>query len=353
MKIITEREINYYTDKAYIDDGDKIIGIHNPIDGEVSFSLCVIEQLLGLLNRSSKDDKSIIAHTRTLIDLSNEEANEYSVFLTHMYDNNIKEISLKKERLTQSQRKIIKEFATTLLGEYLLKSDEQSCCYTAMKAFLIGLYCILIAKIDFETDQINLIADLDDRLTEIKVFKARKPVEHLIVRWYSANRIESMYLLYKTQYSGLEDESILDLVSADVIEEEYYINDERFKIAPSLLMKQYLSIIERETNIIIDLSGYGNPDKPHLMWYDMKNLIRKKGINLDFLDCKFHEVLDDLYKFRNDTMHGKINITTEDYEILTKYKNDGLFKAISAKKLKLQGIELHPTVDEIGDILGD
>lgn len=351
MKIITEREIIHYTNRAYIDDGTNIIGMHDPTDGEVSFSLCVIEQLLGLLNRSSKNDENIINHTSILLNLSNEESEEYSDFLTHMYDNNTKNNSLNKERLAQNQRKIIKEFATTLLGEYLLKSDEQSCCYTAMNAFLIGLYCILVSKIDFEPEHIDLIADLDDRLTEIKIFKSRGSTNHLLINWYSANRIESMYMLYKTQYSGLEDESILDLVSADVIEEEYYFNDERFTIAPSLLMKQYLAIIERETNIIITLSGHGNPNNSHLNWYDMKNRVRKRGIDLGFISCKFHEVLDDLYVFRNDTMHGKTNITTENYKVLTKHKNDGLFKALSMKKLELKGIQLHPTVDEIDGIL--
>ena len=35
-------------------------------------------------------------------------------------------------------------------------------------------------------------------------------------------------------------------------------------------MKQYLSIIEREANIIIELSGVGNPDKKRLKWYDIE-----------------------------------------------------------------------------------
>ena len=79
-------------------------------------------------------------------------------------------------------------------------------------------------------------------------------------------------MLYKTQYCGLTNASILDLVSADVIEEEYYLKDERFTIAPSILMKQYLSIIEREVNEIIVLSGFNpNPDQ-HLNWYDIASL---------------------------------------------------------------------------------
>mgnify|MGYP000264334943 FL=1 len=151
---------------------------------------------------------------------------------------------------------------------------------------------------------------------------------------------------------GLTNASILDLVSADVIEEEYYLKDERFTIAPSILMKQYLSIIEREVNEIIVLSGFNpNPDQ-HLNWYDMKNRVRKRGIDIDYLPYKLHEALDDLYPFRNHSMHGETDITKEDYLILCKYKNQELFKGLSVKKLELTNTVLHPTVDEIAEYIG-
>ena len=52
---------------------------------------------------------------------------------------------------------------------------------------------------------------------------------------------------------------------------------------------QYLSIIEREVNEIIVLSGFNpNPDQ-HLNWYDMKNRVRKRGIDIDYLPYKLHE----------------------------------------------------------------
>lgn len=217
---------------------------------------------------------------------------------------------------------------------------------------MIGLYCILIKEIDFNIEHVDLIADLDDQLQTINIYEGTTNHDFIIVQWHSTNKINSMYTLYKAQYSGLEDESILDLVSADVIEEDYYFKDERFTIAPSILMKQYLSIIEREVNIIIQLSGVGNQDGAHLMWYDMKNRVRKRGINIDCLPFKLYEALDDLYPYRNGTMHGEIDITCDDYEILLKYKRDGLFKGLSIKKLGLCGTVLHPTVDEIGIYTG-
>ena len=45
-------------------------------------------------------------------------------------------------------------------------------------------------------------------------------------------------------------------------------------------------------------------------------------------------------------------ITKEDYEILCKYKNSGLFKGLSVKKLVLTNTVLHPTVDEIAEFIG-
>jgi hypothetical protein len=84
----------------------------------------------------------------------------------------------------------------------------------------------------------------------------------------------------------------------------------------------------------------------------MKNYVRKRGINIDYLPFKLHEALDDLYQFRNTSMHGETDISNDDYEILLKYKNQSFFKGLSVKKLELQDIILHPTVDEIGEYTG-
>lgn len=84
----------------------------------------------------------------------------------------------------------------------------------------------------------------------------------------------------------------------------------------------------------------------------MKNLVRKRGINIDFLPYKLYEPLDELYQFRNSSMHGETDISKEDYEILCKYKNQELFKGLSIKKLELSNTILHPTVDEIANFIG-
>lgn len=352
MIIITEREIKEYTHKMYYDYDDEIAGKHSPINGEKDFVLCMIEQVMGLLNRQKIDDAKVITYTWSMISVAQEEMKEYYTFLEMVHsDPETKSRAIKGPQLSTSERRLLNEMMRSNLGEYLFKGDGQLCCYTAIKAFLIGLYCILLKGINFNIDHVDLIADLDDELQSINVFEGNSNHENIIVQWHSTNKINSMYMLYKTQYSGLEVESILDLVSADVIEEDYYFKDERFTIAPSILMKQYLSIIEREVNIIIQASGFANPDQSHLMWYDMKNRVRKKGINIDCLPFKLHKALDDLYQYRNDSMHGKTDITCADYEILLNYKRNGLFMGLSIKKLELCSKNLQPTVEEIEECI--
>ena len=333
----------------FLDTGNKIVCKHNPIDGEKAFLLCMIEQSVALLNRDTVADETIIEYIKSMLSLSNQESTEYDTYLNAMFsEQSIYDRAHSGSKLTLNERRITHELMFSNLNEYTMKSDDTLCCYSAMKAFFIGLYCILMSPIKYDKiSHIDLIADLDDELNSIKLFESDKENDTIIVQWHSTNKINSMYTLYKTMYSGLESESILDLVSADVIEEDYYFNDERFTIAPSMLMKQYLSIIEREVNIIITLSGFGNADGSTIMWYDMKNRVRKKGINIECLPFKLHKALDDLYLFRNGTMHGETDITCSDYEILLKYKNAGLFKGLSIKKLELLEKTLHPTVDEI------
>lgn len=351
MRIITEKEISERLKDAFVINEGRIKAKHNPCKNELCFVLCTIENILANLTEDDKNDKMIVQFLRILNNVSNENNEEYKCFLESFgIDKSAQESILEMERINKFQKPIIKEIVTSNLGEYWLKGDDKLCAYSAMKAFLIALYCILLNNYDCYFSHIDLIADLDDELVEVKLFEADEKPEHILLAWYSSNKIESMYLLYKTEYSGLEDESILDLVSADIIEEEYYLNDERFTIAPSILMKQYLAIIEREVNKIIVLSGKGNPDSSHLMWYDMKNRVRKKGINIDALPTKLSKVLDDLYPYRNDLMHGN-TITNDAYKVMRKYKSEGLFKGLSMKKIELNGITLYPTVDEISEYL--
>lgn len=349
---IDEDEILRYIEDIYKISASKIIGKTDPFSGERAFILCSLEQLIGLLSCTPKDDKMIIQHTRNLISATND-VEEYKTFLKYMSPSEtITQKALSLPQLTIYERKVLHELMVSNYNEYLMKSDFVSCCYSAMNAFLITAYCIVSKGIKNDISKIDITVDIYDTVQNIVLTPNTDNSNLVYVEWHSTNRINDLYMLYKTQYCGLTDASILDLVSADVIEEEYYLKDERFTIAPSILMKQYLAIIEREVNEIIVLSGFNSDLDQHLNWYDMKNRVRKRGINIDYFPYKLYEALDDLYQFRNHSMHGETDITKENYEILCKYKNSGLFEGLSVKKLQLTNTVLHPTVDEIAEFIG-
>lgn len=350
--IIDETEISSYTENLFKESNHKIIGKTDPFNGERAFILCTLEQIIGLLSLTKIDDRMVIQHTKNLLCVTGS-IKEYHTFLKHMspsQQTTRKALSL--PNLTISERKILHELLTSNYHEYIMKSDYVRCCYSAMNAFLITAYCIISKGITQSISDIDIMVDIYDTVQTIRLKTTDNSDSEIFVDWHSTNRINDLYMLYKTQYCGLTDESILDLVSADVIEEEYYLKDERFTIAPSILMKQYLAIIEREVNEIIQLSNLKNITKKHYNWYDMKNLVRKRGINIDFLQFKLYEALDKLYQFRNPSMHGETDISKSDYEILCKYKNRELFKGLSIKKLELTHTVLHPTVDEISKFMG-
>lgn len=350
--IIEENEISQYTQRLFTISSSQIIGKTNPFKGERAFVLCSLEQIIGLLSLDNKNDKMIIQHTKNLLHASHN-IQEYRSFLEVMAPTPlvIKQ-AMALPQLTTSERKIIYELLSCNYNEYLMKSDNVSCCYSAMKAFSITAYCIIAKGFSENISNIDITVDIYDTVQCISLKINTIDSDSIIIDWHSTNKINDLYMLYKTQYCGLSNSSILDLVSADVIEEEYYLKDERFTIAPSILMKQYLSIIEREVNDIIQLSNFENTPTTHLNWYDMKNFVRKRGININYLPYKLHEALDSLYPLRNKSMHGEADITKSDYEILCKYKNKELFKGLSVKKLELTNTILHPTIDEIADYIG-
>lgn len=347
---ISFSEIEDFTQDMYHDYTDEIIGKSNPLDGERNFILSVMEQIAGLLNQPTKNDKMIILHIQTLLRASLSQT-EYATFLSCIFPSKFN-ICKNLNPLSASERAILNELMQSNYHEYLMKSDYESCCYTAMHAFLITAYCIISKGITDYVSQIDITVDIYDTVEQITLTLSESKTEHIYVDWHGINKINDLYMLYLTQYPGLEKPSILDLVSADVIEKEYYSSDDRFTIAPSILMKQYLAIIEREVNEIIQLSNLPNIQQKHYDWYDMKNIVRKRGINIDYLPFKLYKALDDLYKYRNGSMHGETDITHEDYDVLLSYKNQGLFKGLSVKKLELKNITLHPTVDEIGEYTG-
>lgn len=160
-----------------------------------------------------------------------------------------------------------------------------------------------------------------------------------------------MYMLYKTQYVGLDISSILDLVAADVIVEDYYFKDERFSIAPSILVKQYCSIIEHEVNEIIQALNFDDKPDGHLIWKKMKLYVIDHDIDLDSTSFDLKDLLEDLHDLRNKAVHGDV-ITKEEYQIISQYKNEDLFNGLSAQKLEIRNVRISPSIEEISRYMG-
>ena len=352
IMIIPYSEIREILKGSYIDDGDEILVRHSVHNGEREFALVLIEKCMGLLNRTPINDKYIIQYLQGLISLTQPEIKHYEAYLeAFIPDESMRKKALACKRLSQTDIAVIKELMQTNMAEYTMKGEYQSCCYSAMVAFFQTAYCILLKEVHSNIKHIDMIADLDDDLDSIQIYESDEQPEVIIVDWHSSNKINSIFMLYKNQYSGLDKASILDLVAADVIEEDYYFKDERFSIAPSILVKQYCSIIEHEVNEIIRILNL--PDKPakHLMRFKMKEYVKEHNIDLEATDYTLTEVLENLYDLRNKGAHGDV-ITKEEYSIISKYKNLGLFNGISIEKLRLSNGKISPTIDELEEYMG-
>lgn len=83
----------------------------------------------------------------------------------------------------------------------------------------------------------------------------------------------------------------------------------------------------------------------------MKEYVKKHSIDLSATDYSLTEVLEDLHDLRNKGAHGVV-ITKEEYSVISKYKNMGLFDGISIEKLRLKHGKISPTIDELNEYMG-
>ena len=82
------------------------------------------------------------------------------------------------------------------------------------------------------------------------------------------------------------------------------------------------------------------------MWRKMKEYVETNNIDLVATNFSLLEVLEDLHDLRNKGAHGEV-ITKDEYKIVSKYKNLGLFNGISIEKLRLKNGKISPTIDEL------
>lgn len=351
MLIITDLEIEERCKELYWEDWE-IVTKHGCDGGEKEFAMCMIETILALLDKEKINDEFIIQYLKGLISLSKYNSDEYKLCLEIKgFDEESKENALKGQRLSKYERRLLSEMMKSNLAEYMMKGNYQNCCYSAMKVFMLTTYCILCNNINSYIEAIDMIIDLDDELERINVYFSDSETNNIYVNWVSKNKINDIYMLYKTQYLGLDNDSILELVSADVIEEEYYYKDERFTIAPSILVKQYCSIVEHEVNEIIQLMDLPDKPKKHLMWRNMKEYVKDHNINLESVSFELSDMLEEWCGLRNKSSHGEI-ITKKQYKTISKYKNQGVFDGISQKKIDLKGIQVTPSIEDIGKYMG-
>ena len=78
----------------------------------------------------------------------------------------------------------------------------------------------------------------------------------------------------------------------------------------------------------------------------MKKYVKKNNIELDSANFYLNDLLEEWHWLRNKASHGQ-EITKIEYQKISRYLSEGIFQAISQKKLDLQGIKLSPSVDEI------
>lgn len=345
--IIPYSEIQEILKGSYIDNGEEIIVKHSVYNGEREFAFVLIERCMGLLCKEPINDKFIVQYLQGILALTNPENKHYEVFLNTFFPNSpLKKQALEGEKLSPNDIGVLSELMQSNMAEYMFKGEYQRCCYSAMLAFFQTAYCILEKRVGFFVKHIDIIVDLNDELESIQLYESFEPTDAIVVNWHSINKINSIYMSYINQYSGLDKSSILDLVSADIIEEDYYFKDERFSIAPSILTKQYCAIIEHEVNEIIQLLNLPNKPKRHLMWHRMKKYVKDNNIDLEAMNVSLSEVLEDLYDLRNKGAHGEV-VTKDEYKIVCQYKSLGLFNAISIEKLRLKKIKISPTIDEL------
>lgn len=162
---ITSNEIASITHEMFFDYTDEIIGKSNPLHGERSFVLCIIEQITALLKRDSKDDKMIITHIQTLLRASLSHK-EYHDFLSTIVPTKVAQYK-DLDPISDIERSVLHELIQSNYHEYLMKSDFVSCCYTAMNAFLTTAYCIISEGLNQYISNIDITVDIYDTVIEI------------------------------------------------------------------------------------------------------------------------------------------------------------------------------------------
>jgi len=349
--------INPKINDLFLDTTKGIVPRHNYLTGSKNYALATLEQLIGFLDRSQINDDMVRFLCSSLLNLTQQgEPQYYKVICdifetTGYYDERasdvIEQVKNKFSGMVLSipETAVLQEISTMNLNEYLMKSDYEKCDYEAMRTLSMLAYQIILQGLDKYIDSIKVLISTNGEIVSWDYSYDDEQPENIWIEWISLDKIDHYYSIYKVHCCALKEESILDLASADAVEEQFTKDDKRV-LSYNMLTKQYCGVIEQEVNEIIQLYNLPGMPTKHLMWSDMRKYIKNNNIELIAGLFTLNEMLDDLYELRNLSSHGE-KISKEQYERMKYYKNRQLFEFLSWTKLNLKGEKIEPTVDSM------
>ncbi|NNU78483.1 hypothetical protein [Clostridium estertheticum] len=360
--MITWEPINKKIDGIYLDSNNMIVPRHNYLTGSKNYALATLEQLIGHLSRKNINDNMVRFLSTSLLELTEKGESRYYEVIKEVFDmigsyeeksdDVIEKVKVKfsKNTLTLPENVVLNEISSMNYNEYLFKSDYEKCDYAAMKTLSMLAYEIILQGLQKYIDSVEIFVATNGDISSWEYSYSDDQSEHIWFKWTSLDKIDYYYYsIYEVHCCGLKEDSMLDLASADAVEEQFTTGHNRI-LSYNMLAKQYCGVIEQEINEIIQLVDSRNKPTKHLMWYEMMMYVRKHNIELISGLFTLNEMLQNLYETRNLSSHGE-KISKENYDKIKYYKGHQLFELLSWTKLELKGEIIEPSVDSISALI--
>ncbi|MCB2295668.1 hypothetical protein LGK95_19515 [Clostridium algoriphilum] len=359
--MITWEPINKKIDGIYLDSNNMIVPRHNYLTGSKNYALATLEQLIGHLSRKNINDNMVRFLSTSLLELTEKGESRYYEVIKEVFDMTgsyeeksddvIEQVKVKfsKNTLTLPENVVLNEISSMNYNEYLFKSDYEKCDYAAMKTLSMLAYQIILQGLQKYIDSVEIFVATNGEISSWEYSYSDEQSEHIWFKWTSLDKIDYYYSIYEVHCCGLKEDSMLDLASADAVEEQFTTGHNRI-LSYNMLAKQYCGVIEQEINEIIQLVDSRNKPRKHLMWYEMMMYVRKHNIELISGLFTLNEMLENLYETRNLSSHGE-KISKENYDKIKYYKGHQLFELLSWTKLELKGEIIEPSVDSMSDLI--
>lgn len=282
--------VNKDIDGIYLDTNKEVIPRHNYLTGSRNYALAILEQLIGFLSRKKIDDNMIIFLIKSLIELAEHEESYYFKKLKEIietrgaYEEKVDDIigqvqaKYSNNNLSSSEKIVLSEISSMNLNEYILKSDYEKCDYGAMKTLSTIAYQFIVQGLQKCIDSIEIFVGTNGEIVSWEYSYCDEQPKNIWIEWTSLDKVDHYYSIYSVRCSGLREESMLDLASADAVEKEFTTGEKRV-LSYNMLVKQYCGVIEQEINEIIQLTNLIDKPTKHLMWNDMKKYVKQLILN--------------------------------------------------------------------------